>query len=810
MSPTDTIGSGKRPEPIGDLDLSDAVRPAAPGLYEVTVTQDVTGLPKGEKDWEFTCEAQQFEIRAPQFRLNPGVVHSVHPPVNAAGGFDDDLAHVTLRHYLLPWERPLDPAAAAKAHTDAELTEVRQTPWLALLLVHSGELGSDTVPLTDGVAQDLLTKAGTGVLLPDQQIIKDAPADVKNTACQVVDLPAALFTQLAPRANELRYLAHVRHLPGNDPNISVVATNRFPRVSEAGTWHAFLVSLEGHAAHLPPAQLAKDVTHVRLVCLHTWSFTSQPKAGGSFATVLNHLAQGAGPLRAAGATGGGNDAAAKQVRQRLDAGYLPCAYQTFSGERTTAWYRGPLTATVPQPPPRKAGEHYQQADDLLIYLTDQGVFDISYAAAFTLGRLTALARADLTAPVLSARAYARTLALRLHAASLSQGPHRVVPTPGTGPGRGWLDAAQQPHPRRATKATPAGPGRAVPQATAEDRRWLREALRGCHLRQSAQTLLADGLHERLTAAYATATTATGARATEIVAEPAVPESVAPVARISALLADREVRTVFRRELVARIGDVKDASTTPGWAKQLDAAGELLALMPFDHLVPQVSSTLPPESLRFFYLDADWLRAFEDGLLSTGLHTDLDALLDAEVRRALDSAVPSAPTSGILIRSQLCAHWPDVLIEARDDKGGRLWSRRNDHLASETTLILFEGIPDTITFREPPHGLQLGLDAGQKIALRSLKAPTGKTLKDAHDATVEFPTQGDITAYFRKNSVASVLSLDTDTASDPSVIPDLTKALRQAGQLASNEALTPAGVALQLLNSPWQQTFKGSL
>ena len=93
-----------------------------------------------------------------------------------------------------------------------------------------------------------------------------------------------------------------------------------------------------------------------------------------------------------------------------------------AGDETFAWYRGPLSPVVPQALPQvgQTGTPVAQAtsaDALMIYLAEQGVFDMSYAAAWNIGRSLALADAHFAQAinryVRGARRAAATIAQRL-------------------------------------------------------------------------------------------------------------------------------------------------------------------------------------------------------------------------------------------------------------------------------------------------------------------------------------------------------------------------------------------------------------
>ena len=62
-------------------------------------------------------------------------------------------------------------------------------------------------------------------------------------------------------------------------------------------------------------------------------------------------------------------------------------HHTRTGDRLYSWYRGPLTAGNL---PNNSSFPVQCADQLLVYHSDIAMFDVSYAAAWELGRLLAL------------------------------------------------------------------------------------------------------------------------------------------------------------------------------------------------------------------------------------------------------------------------------------------------------------------------------------------------------------------------------------------------------------------------------------
>ncbi len=206
------------------------------------------------------------------------------------------------------------------------------------------------------------------------------------------------------------------------------------------------------------------------------------------------------------------------------------------------------------------------------------------------------------------------------------------------------------------------------------------------------------------------------------------------------------------ELVAAVGgDAPDPGPrrVPRNLRLWLARLRLLEGLPFGYLVPD-AALLPPESIRFFYLDRGWTDALVEGALSVGTVTTADrAALESlygvvrdevdEAERLLrlpdatpGSAVPSGPAgpiSGFLLRSRMVSGWPGLHVRGYavdnlrldppldDDKVGdehdaplrRLGLLRLERLAPAVLLALFDGIPQAIHIEEPRAGVQFGVD-----------------------------------------------------------------------------------------------------
>ena len=119
---------------------------------------------------------------------------------------------------------------------------------------------------------------------------------------------------------------------------------------------------------------------------------------------------------------------------------------------------------------------------------------------------------------------------------------------------------------------------------------------------------------------------------------------------------------------------------PGGVRDWLAALRLTEGVPFQHLVVD-DRLLPPESIRFFYLDRNWTDALVAGALSvSAITTDDRAQLQAlypQIRDELDAAErlvrvpgnevgaegPADVVTGLLIRSRAVSGWPAMHVRA---------------------------------------------------------------------------------------------------------------------------------------------------
>ncbi len=170
--------------------------------------------------------------------------------------------------------------------------------------------------------------------------------------------------------------------------------------------------------------------------------------------------------------------------------------------------------------------------------------------------------------------------------------------------------------------------------------------------------------------------------------------------------------------------------------------KLLYGVPINYLVPD-EAMLPPESIRFFYLDSNWVDALVDGAYSIGrnLTTNEDTVslaLDkatmpimkdgtsgasASIRAAalgVESPVVSFATiSGFMLRSSLVQDYPGMGVNPYplggtplDPTPNLLTILRMERLGpdSDTLICLVEGDMYRVDIHEAPEALHYGLDS----------------------------------------------------------------------------------------------------
>lgn len=381
--------------------------PMEAGEYELKVAQMVS-IPDDPKEKK-AGRTYKFAVYGERFQLKPKEINKVFPPDHSHGAYDNVLPHIVLRRSTLPWERY--PGTTREENKNKDVA-----PWLALLVFDQ----SDPAPsVKTGKVSDLVP-APLGQL-PDHTVSYFSQTNAKSLEdlldygesgedpCQMIDLPLDLFQQVAPSAEELPWLAHTRVKSSSEEEFAVVVANRLPKPGSLTTVH--LVSLENLEPLLPTAgqtSAGNGKKQIRLISLKQWSFSALDLPV-TFTKLLERL------------NGGGKEAmlrlqtADPLIQPYFQHGYTAFAHQTRQGDQTGSWYRGPF---APESPSLPISYNYQQstdqdgdtiysfdqalhlparnADALTLFDQSSGLLNVSYSAAWQLGRLLALASKEFS------------------------------------------------------------------------------------------------------------------------------------------------------------------------------------------------------------------------------------------------------------------------------------------------------------------------------------------------------------------------------------------------------------------------------
>jgi hypothetical protein len=134
--------------------------------------------------------------------------------------------------------------------------------------------------------------------------------------------------------------------------------------------------------------------------------------------------------------------------------------------------------------------------------------------------------------------------------------------------------------------------------------------------------------------------------------------------------------------------------------------------------------LPRESLRFFYIDDNWVLVLACGALSlcgTGienesgdkrsnsLHDNLSRFVDRYLSGATPSMEPKSSymgevKTGFLLRSELVSGWPGLEAEIFTQNPAPVKPLRLERLGDSVLFGLVEGRIESIILKQPPEGL----------------------------------------------------------------------------------------------------------
>lgn len=391
------------------------------GEYQLTVSQDVAQSDQTAINGASYSEEYYFAVKGDRFSIsNPSqLIQSVFPANNASGEFSAVFPHVVFTQTTFPWIRyPNNTLPYVPPATGSDV-EANVPTWLWVMLLDSDDvsaLATQNVTLslspTPCTIADLFPPGvvASSTLGSNYSYFNNAtdtsglePGESLADNIQTLDIPLSFFWTIAPTLDDLELMAHGRivTMPQQQSqtlltsqeqptgHFSIVFGNRLPNTNKKT--YAFLVSLEELKDFLPSdggkdskQKALNPAQSLRLAVLQSWQFFST----GEPATFVHKLEQLNGKqtqgttltIPYAGTNG--------VVQAALSMGYAPLNEELRTGGQTVSWYRGPLTPysvqssalTLPISSP----------DAVTAFDPTTGMLDVSYASAWTLGRLLAL------------------------------------------------------------------------------------------------------------------------------------------------------------------------------------------------------------------------------------------------------------------------------------------------------------------------------------------------------------------------------------------------------------------------------------
>lgn len=511
------------------------------GAYELSIKQKI-------KDVGELAEINyHFQVGQKILRLAPSQIHSVYPPPNSTGDYAHHLPHLMLEDSTIPWGESM-------------VGGDKKDPYLFLLLVDESE----------------------------QHLIREEVETDKNgkSARTLISLPTTFlrtFFKQDEALKNLRYLVHVRRLQGGDSVISqraCIIGNRLPKVGSSST--VYLISM---ADPFDYTSLLKE-QELQFHCLFSYQFHTETTAH-DLLTPLQHLK--VDNINSSRTT----TEITQEGEGLMQGAFVPLPHFFRTGEKSHSFYRGPLvpvgtTSSVQDLP-------YATAADQLLRVHPQfGLLDVSYAAAWNLGRYLTL--------------NSKTLVSAL---------------------AGWKRA---------------------------------------HAHQFKQ----DQVHEHL-----------------------------------------EASLLHRHHPIQQqVLNQKEASfTLPLVLRQAVGNWMNLTEIPMSYLLPD-KKMLPEESLRFFEIDENWVKAFLNGVFEVGfagLSTDRVSLgLWEEFWEEISKKRKGV--KGFVIRSQILIDFPALEINGSFDNQKSLIDPPLRILRNnEFIMVLLEQEVDNIVFSLPNHSMHAGIE-----------------------------------------------------------------------------------------------------
>lgn len=263
---------------------------------------------------------------------------------------------------------------------------------------------------------------------------------------------------------------------------------------------------------------------------------------------------------------------------------------------------------------------------------------------------------------------------------------------------------------------------------------------------------------------------------------------------------------------------EDAGKRRGESGPFEESGDFfsglywLEQVPRDYLICD-EALLPPESLRFFYVDENWVTALIAGALSAGRSCRMDFHQERAWQKEIwESLCPASgkekeqeQRTGFLLRSSLLPCWPQTEVHCYPEETGtgrELQILRTARLREDTCLFLTDGVIRRVEFIEPTDGLSFGFTVDEKgdLTLPFYPLPPAESITEG---TVFERRPGDgpfLSVPFRTGEVKGVVD-----------IQGLARELAQAlGTDEEARDISALEMAAELLVTPLKYTLRGGI
>ncbi|KAG8527298.1 uncharacterized protein KY384_008042 [Bacidia gigantensis] len=692
-----------------------------PGLlqgstYKATFVQNIGTSNNVASD--ALTSTKSFHVKSTPYTLDKSAIHSVYPPSGHAD-YLNVLPHVVFNNPGTPFLHPTpSPWLAVLVFVEEELTPPDERLFTINAVLPTDENLHRTATLAYEVSiKNLITKINTTNTVQHPIPTTDATSTDK-TVVPLILLPPQLFSSLfgtyntnettinvdeeSPSLARFSLLSHVRNFSttnqansaSDGPDQCAVTTS--PRTGAPFdlqapiTVYAHLVSLYGVHEHMSvqPIDSSKSTA---LVSLYSWSYTCLPNDRQSLRETFEALGQSLQPLRPLDASisipKSPTTPVDDWVRSRLLMGYSLVRRRLETGEVVPAVQRGFLTASKTSPidfPPSDIGS------DLAIVDEHTGMLDVTFQLAWELGRTAATSDRAVSAALMRLRASA-------HSRALIQAKQQRDP--------GFLtatDTVSNQLSAVSTLTTKVAGLSTVTEFFLD--RWQKTGLqtplktqlsfRDVDTQAQYINLLQPGLLDLANA---------------------VPPTVAANTHDVNLRGVNDV--VPYNEENSPVSS--DYAILLSWCKER----WFLKGIPILNIIPD-PSFIPKESLRTFYTDQSWFKAYIDGAISIAEHYDEGDTLRESIKTSIDTylktplpsgQLPAIPTWGLMMRSQIVAKFPDLRVSAPWPPINGVVPNRPEILRLETLdtdllVMLFDREPGHntfqggISFHPPEHQL----------------------------------------------------------------------------------------------------------